>query len=507
MPALLSRGVAVMPRAETTDEGMSRTARTRPERLIEGPEVAADLARQGDEERAIAAFEAALKSNPDHADAWMGYGGVLATVGRMAEAVGAYREALALAPGLAEAYWRLANLKSVRFTPAEEAAMRALSGRADLADEDRVHLDFALGKTLEDAGDYAASFEHYQRGNLLRRRRLNYDAGRVHDHVARSMGLFTPAFFAERAGMGLAASDPIFIVGLPRAGSTLIEQILASHSQVEGTSELPDLLAMAKDLAGSRDVRGRKAGETAYPEILRSLAAADLAAMGEAFLARTRPHRKAGRPFFIDKMPNNLFHVGLIHLILPRARIIDARRGALACCFSCFKQHFTAGQAFTYDLTDLGRYWADYVALMDHFDAALPGRVHRVIHEDMVADPLGEIARLLDHCGLPFEAACMEFHHTDRPVRTPSCDQVRRPIFTDGLEQWRNYEPWLGPLKAALETYAGASAIFRDEQTGCDNRVTAGSIVPPRHADRSRSRLTSRSRRADTCRRRLKRGC
>jgi tetratricopeptide (TPR) repeat protein len=442
------------------DEGMSRTARTRRERLIEGldkgrlmMEAAAALARRGDEERAIAAYEDLLKSYPDHAKAWVGYGGVLKTVGRLAEAVAAYRKAVALAPGLAEAYWSLANLKTFRFTAAEAAAMRALSERADLADEDRVHLAFALGKALEDAGDYAASFRHYQSGNLRRRRSLNYDAGRVHDHVARSMALFTPAFFAERAGMGLEANDPIFIVGLPRAGSTLIEQILASHSKIEGTSELPNLLAVARRLAGP----GRKIGQTAYPEILRNLDAAEFKAMGEAFLTGTRPHRKEGRPFFIDKAPNNFFHTGLIHLILPRARIIDARRGALACCFSCFKQHFTTGQAFTYDLTDLGRYYADYVALMDHFDAVLPGRVHRVIHEDLVADPRAAIARLLDYCGLPFEVACVRFHQTDRPVRTPSSDQVRRPIFTDGLEHWRNYEPWLGPLKAALETYASAS--------------------------------------------------
>jgi cytochrome c-type biogenesis protein CcmH/NrfG len=420
---------------------------------------AAILAQLGDYDGAIAIYEALLKADPDAAKTWMSYGHALKTVGRLGDGIAAYRRSLALAPGVGEAYWSLANLKTFRFTAADMAAMQLQLARADLPDEDRYHLDFALGKALEDAGDYAASFEHYRAGNALRRRSLNYDAGRVHEHVARAMALFTPAFFAERAGMGAKARDPIFIVGLPRAGSTLIEQILASHSKVEGTSELPDILAIARRLGG----RERGLGEAAYPDTLRNLRAADFEGLGEAFLNRTHVYRRQGRPFFVDKMPNNFFHIGLIHLTLPNARIIDARRGALACSFSCFKQHFSTGQAFAYDLTDLGRYFADYAALMDHFDAVLPGKVHRVVHEEMVADPEREIGRLLDYCGLPFEAACLRFHDTDRAVRTPSSDQVRRPIFTDGLDQWRNYEPWLEPLRAALETHAGAGGALPRE--------------------------------------------
>ncbi|MEO8926052.1 MAG: sulfotransferase, partial [Caulobacteraceae bacterium] len=414
---------------------------------------AAALAQLGEYAEAIDAYEGLLKTHPEHPKTWMSLGHALKTVGRLDEGVAAYRKSLDLLPTLGEAYWSLANLKTFRFAAAELAAMREALAHDDLADEDRFHLDFALGKALEDAGDYAASFEHYGAANARRGKTLRYEADRVRDHAARSIALFTPAFFAERAGWGAAGADPIFIVGLPRAGSTLIEQILASHSQVEGTTELPDIIAMAKRLGG----RKRKSDETAYPEILDGLEAADIAALGEEYLQRTRVHRKHGRPFFIDKMPNNFAHVGLIHLILPHARIVDARRGPMAGCFACFKQHFARGQAFTYDLADLGRYYTDYVALMDHFDAAAPGRVHRVVYEEMVADPEREIRRLLGYCGLPFEAACLNFHANDRAVRTPSSEQVRRPIFSEGVDQWRNYEPWLGALKASLRTPATAS--------------------------------------------------
>jgi len=264
-----------------------------------------------------------------------------------------------------------------------------------------------------------------------------WDADAHTDMVARSEALFTPAFFAARRQAGSPAADPIFIVGLPRSGSTLIEQILASHSAVEGVMELPDLDIIARGLGP-------------YPEGLADFDRARLARLGEVYLERIRVHRKLGRPFFIDKMPNNFRHVGLIQLILPRAKVIDARRHPLGAGFSTFKQHFAQGQSFSYDLTDLGRYYRDYVRLMARFDVALPGRVHRVIYEDLVEDTEGEIRRLLDHCGLPFEAGCLKFHDNPRAVRTVSSEQVRRPIFRSSLEQWRNYEPWLEPLKAAL---------------------------------------------------------
>jgi hypothetical protein len=324
--------------------------------------------------------------------------------------------------------------------------MEAQLARADIADEDRFHLHFALGKALEDAGLFERSFGHYRDGAALRRKAVDYDADNTTAHTARSKAVLTRAFFEARPDWGSTAPDPIFVVGLPRSGSTLIEQILSSHSAVEGTMELPDIISIARRLGG----RTRRDQPSAYPEMLTDLDAEACRALGEEFIERTRIQRKLGRPFFIDKMPNNFAHVGLIHLILPRAKIIDARRHPLGCCFSAFKQHFARGQTFSYDLTELGRYYADYVDLMAHYDAALPGVVHRVIYERMVADPEGQVRALLDHCGLPFEPGCLKFYENDRAVRTASSEQVRRPIFTDGVDQWRSYEPWLDPLKAAL---------------------------------------------------------
>ena len=407
---------------------------------------AAALGRIGEYEAAIELYGSVLQDHPGQPKVWMSYGHALKTVGRQAEAIEAYRRTLALAPQLGEAWWSLANLKTVSFSAADVAAMDAQLRRGDLTGEDRFHLEFALGKAREDAGDFEASFGSYARGNALRRRTLDYEADETTDQARRAQALFTPAFLAAHSGQGCPAPDPIFIVGLPRSGSTLVEQILASHSQVEGTQELPDIITLARRLGG----RARKASEGRYPEALAELTAADLRSLGEEYMARAAPHRKLGRPFFIDKMPNNWAHLGLIQLILPNARVIDARRHPLGCGFSCFKQHFARGQGFTYDLTDIGRYYADYVALMAHFDAVLPGRVHRVIYEAMVADPEGQTRALLAACGLPFEDACLRFYENDRAVRTASSEQVRRPIFTDAADHWRNYDPWLAPLRAAL---------------------------------------------------------
>ncbi len=407
---------------------------------------AAALGQLGQYDRAILVYEQLLADYPAQPKAWMSMGHALKTVGRQADSVAAYRRCLDLLPSLGEAWWSLANLKTVRFSEDDLAAIRTQLARTDIGEEDRFHLDFALGKALEDAGDYEPSFAAYARGNDLRRAGLDYDADETHRHLVRSRALFTPAFFAAREGWGDDAPDPVFILGLPRAGSTLVEQILASHSAIEGTMELPDMPALAKRLGG----RSRRDADSAYPDVLSEMDADGLQALGAEYLERTRIQRKQGRAYFIDKMPNNFAHVGLIHLILPRARIIDARRHPLACCFSGFKQHFARGQGFTYDLTDLGRYYADYVALMAHFDTVLPGRVHRVIYEQMVADPETEVRKLLDYCGLEFEPACLKFYENDRAVRTASSEQVRRPIFTEGLDQWRHFDPWLGPLKAAL---------------------------------------------------------
>jgi len=400
--------------------------------------LAACLGLVGEFDRVLDLYEGLLAVYDKQPKIWLNYGHALRTVGRREDAVAAYKRCIALAPGIGDAYWSLANLKVASFSSRDEAGMAAQLERGDLSAEDRLHLHYALGKALEDRGDHAASFAHYAEGAAIRRAETPYDADETTTQMRKSKALSTAEFFAERAGFGSDVGDPIFIVGLPRSGSTLIEQILASHSQVEGTMELPDIGFIARRF------------DPRYPEALADLDRAKLAALGEDFIEATRIHRQLGRPRFIDKMPNNFHHVGLIHLILPNAKIIDARRQPLGSCFSAFKQHFAQGQNFSYDLADLGRYYRDYVELMAHFDAVLPGRIHRVIYEDLVEDTEGEVRRLLDYCGLPFEAGCLKFYENDRAVRTVSSEQVRRPIFRQGLDQWRRYEPWLGPLKQAL---------------------------------------------------------
>ncbi|HSG56978.1 MAG TPA: sulfotransferase [Paracoccaceae bacterium] len=406
---------------------------------------AAVLGRIGEFGDALQLYDQVLASQPNQPKVWMSYGHALKTVGRQADAVDAYRRSIALDPGMGEAWWSLANLKRVTFDAADRAAMRAALATG-LSDEDRFHLEFALGKAEEDAGDYAASFAHYQTGNASRRAMVRYDAAEMEAHVTRSAALFTPEFFAERAGWGCSAPDPVFILGMPRAGSTLIEQVLASHSAVEGTMELPDIPHLAARVGG----RKLRSEASAYPEALADLSADDCRALGEEYLTRTRIQRKTQAPLFIDKMPNNFMHIGMIRLILPNARIIDARRHPLACCFSNFKQHFARGQAFSYDLSEMGGYYRDYTLAMAQFDAVQPGAVHRVFYEAVVADLEGETRRLLDYLGLPFEPACLTYYQSDRAVRTASSEQVREPIFRQGLDQWRHFEPWLGPLKAAL---------------------------------------------------------
>jgi tetratricopeptide (TPR) repeat protein len=411
----------------------------------------AELAgRIGEFDEAIALYEKVLADAPHQPRVWMSFGHMLKTVGRQADGVAAYRRAIDLAPQLGEAWWSLANLKTVRFAADDITVMEQQLARTDLAEDDRFHLDFALGKALEDRGAAAASFAHYAAGNDLRRAGLDYDAAEMSAFVDRLIALCTPEFFAARADQGCDAPDPVFIVGMPRAGSTLVEQILSSHSQVEGTSELPDIPAMARR-------------ETTYPEGMDTFTAARLRELGEEYLQRTRIQRKSGKPFFIDKLPNNWLHTAFIRLILPRAKVVDARRHPLGCCFSNFKQHFAKGQAFTYALDDMGRYYADYVRLMAHLDAVQPGKVHRVIYERMVDDTEAEVRALLGFCGLDFEPACLAFHETERAVRTASSEQVRRPIFREGTEAWKPFEQWLGPLKAALgpvlECYPAAPAF------------------------------------------------
>ncbi len=416
---------------------------------------AAILARIGDLEQSIEIYAEVLAAYPHQPKIWMSYGHALKTNGREQESIAAYRKSIALSPGLGEAYWSLANLKTLRFVAQDIEAMRRQLGRADLTDEDRFHLHFAFGKALEDAHTYAESFEHYALGNRLRRARIVYAADEMSEHVRRCKALFTPAFFAQRRGHGSAARDPIFIVGLPRAGSTLLEQILASHPLIEGTMELADIPALANSLSG----KARKPEGGDYPQALAALSAEACRDLGERYIEQTRIQRKTDAPYFIDKMPNNFAHIGLIQLILPNAKIVDARRHPLGCCLSGFKQHFARGQSFTYSLEEIGKYYRDYVELMAHFDVVLSGRVHRVIYETLIEDTAGEVRRLLEYCGLPFEEACLRFFENERAVRTASSQQVRRPIFREGVDQWRRYEPWLGALKEALgptlEAYPG----------------------------------------------------
>ena len=408
---------------------------------------AAAYGRIGGHEEALGLYRQVLDARPREPKLWLSYGHILKTVGNQPEAVAAYRQAIAIEPTLGEAWWSLANLKTIRFDDGDVAAMRSALESAKLSHDERFHLHFALGKALEDRGDAESSFRHYAEGNRLRRKRLDYDPTVIPEHVDRSVALFTSGFFASRRDWGCERPDPIFIVGMPRAGSTLVEQILASHPQIEGTAELPDIPALARRLDG----RKHKGEASHYPECLAEMGAAELAALGEEYLERAQVQRFTDRPLFIDKLPNNWAHVGLIRLILPNARIIDARRHPVACCFSNFKQHYARGQKFSYDLAEVGQYYCDYVRLMRHFDQVLPGKVHRVIHEELVADPEQEVRRLLDFLDLPFDPACLAFYENPRAVRTASSEQVRRPISREGLEQWKLFEPWLGPLKQALQ--------------------------------------------------------
>jgi tetratricopeptide (TPR) repeat protein len=407
---------------------------------------AAILGALGEHEESLRLYREVLDAYPNQARIWMSYGHALKTSGRDEEGIGAYRKSIELLPELGESYWSLANLKTFRFSAQEIGAMRSTLRVKNLDAHERFHFHFALGKALEDEADFDQSFEHYSEGNRLRRLEIRYDADENRERLRRSHALFTREFLGERADAGCLAPDPIFIVGLPRSGSTLLEQILASHSQVEGTMELPDLIAMARRVAGTADD-----GEGAnYPGVLAALSADQWRGLGEEYLERTRIYRKRSTPFFIDKMPNNFLHLGLILVALPNAKIIDARRHPLACCLSGFKQHFAMGQHFSYSLEDVGRYYRDYVAFMAHFDRVAPGRVHRVLYESLVENTETQVRALLDYCGLDFEPSCLRFYENSRAVRTASSEQVRRPIFRDGVEQWRNFEQWLAPLKTAL---------------------------------------------------------
>ena len=399
----------------------------------------------GQNAEAIALLQQVIAENPDDARLRLFYGHLLRETGDQAGAIEAYRQALVMQPGMGEAYWNLADLKTVRLTADDREAMEQFAHRAPPG-PGRAELEFALGKACEDAGLYAQAFEHYARGNASHRATIFFVPDDLTQSVRRSKTLLTKQFFADRAGWGSQRADPIFIVGMPRSGSTLLEQILASHSQVEGTRELPDVPGMVRELI----VSAKPAGESNYPDLVGTLRQDELEAYAARYLQQTQVHRPLGRPRFVDKMPGNFAHVGLIQLMFPRATIIDARRHPMGCCFSCFRQLFGRGQPFSYDQQELGLHYRDYCELMEHFDAVLPGHVHRVYYEQLVADPEAEVRRLLEHAGLPFEPGCLKFYENRRVVTTISSEQVRRPINADAVEQWRHFEPWLGTLAETL---------------------------------------------------------
>ena len=403
----------------------------------------------GDHEGGIRSFAAVLADTSPQsrlaADLHLSIAHSLKTLGHRAESIDEYRKAIEVRPNFGDAYWSLANLKTYQFSAEEIARLEAAEADPAIAAIDRYHICFALGKAYEDAADYAASWRFYERGNALKRAESRYRAELLEQNTANQKRICTREFFRERAGYGAASREPIFILGMPRAGSTLLEQILASHSHVEGTQELANVPRAVLDLQGyDPDLNNPR-----YPACLASMAANEFRALGEKYLADTQVYR-SGKPHFIDKMPNNFRHIGLMHLMLPNAKIIDARREPMACCFGNLKQLYARGQEFVYSIEDIARYYRTYLELMEHWDAVLPGRVLRVYHEDVVDDLEGSVRRMLDFCELPFEAACLEFHRTERSIKTASSEQVRQPIFREGLDQWRNYETWLGSLRAAL---------------------------------------------------------
>jgi len=405
---------------------------------------AAAAAGLGEHERAVALYRALLRQEPDDAEIHLSIAHAQKTLGRREESIESYRRAASCRPNFGDAYWSLANLKTYRFSDAELERLRAAEATA-ASDVDHYHLCFALGKALEDRGEFAEAFGWYSRGNALKHAESNYRPEIIENNTRQQIAVCTPDFFAARTGWGLDSPDPIFIVGLPRSGSTLLEQILASHSLVEGTQELSNVQQIVQNMLG----RDPDLDQPRYPRVLAEMSAEDFRTRGAQYLEETRVYR-SGKPLFIDKMPNNFRHIGLIHLMLPNARIIDARREPMACCFSNLKQLFARGQEFTYSIEDIARYYRTYLELMRHWDRVLPGRVLRVQYEDVVQDLEGNVRRILAFCGLEFEPACIEFHKTARSVRTASSEQVRQPLNREGLDQWKHFEPWLGPLQDAL---------------------------------------------------------
>ncbi|HEY1614003.1 MAG TPA: sulfotransferase [Rhizomicrobium sp.] len=405
---------------------------------------AALLSRSERYDEALSFYRELTEKYPDSAEFWIGLGSALRSLGGYTkECIVAFRTAAKICPSMGTAWWSLASLKTVRFTSDDIDIMELQFVRSAISGEQRANLHYALGKAYGDLKEYEKSFGHYSKGNAIRRIGLDYDADETTFMVTRAKTVFTPKFFREKAGMGCSSAAPIFVLGLQRAGSTLVEQILGSHSAIEPSGELPFVLKVVGE-----DVMPKTGPD--YPFGMDRLESADARNLGEKYLALAHGKRSSGRPYFVDKCPFNLWHVGLIHLMLPNAKIIDVRRHPLGCCFANFTMNFAHAPPLSYKLSDIGRFYADYVRLMSHFDRVLPGKIHRVIYEDLVSDVETEVRRILEFLELPFDARCLEYYKTDRAFNSFSNEQVRSPIFNDGVERWRNYEPWLGPLRMAL---------------------------------------------------------
>jgi len=416
-----------------------------PRNVLYDVTLAAQEQALGNFDAALEIYDEVLSRHGELAQVLTSRGHALKTCGRSEEAVLSYQRAYEVQGDYGDAYWSLANLKTYRFSDAEIERMTSQEASASISLENQYHLCFALGKALEDRKEFRSSFDYYEKGNRLKRDDSGYRSETLEAELATQKTLFDGAFFDSRSDHGCDSEAPIFVVGLPRAGSTLIEQILASHSAVDGTMELANIIGMANRLNGLK----RRGVVAPYPAILNDLSAKQTRELGEQFIKDTQHHRGDG-VFFIDKMPNNFRHIPLIQLILPKAKIIDARRHPMACCFSGYKQLFAEGQEFTYGLDEIGRYYRAYVDVMQHWESVLPGRILRVQHEDVIEDLEGQVRRILSYCGLPFEQACVNFHETERAVRTPSAEQVRQPIYKSGMEQWQHYAEHLKPLESAL---------------------------------------------------------
>jgi tetratricopeptide (TPR) repeat protein len=439
-----------LPEAEAAVRHLLKIEPENPQNWVQLGNVCTRLMRQPD---ALTAFEEAARLNPGEVRLRLSIGHLHKTLGHRRECEEAYKACLGLDPSFGEAFWSLADLKNYSFSDVEIAAMQALLQGDGGDHRDQAQLHFALGRAFEHKKDYAAAFDHYATGNTRRRKTISFDMELFESKCRRVLTCFDTAFFAERAKAGCSDRAPIFVVGLPRSGSTLVEQILASHSSVEGTFELPNVLTIVREFDHANPQHD------AYPENVRAVPLEQFAILGRRYIEETAPLR-SGRPHFIDKMPNNFSHVGLIHSMLPNAIIIDVRRHPMDACFSTYKQYFAEGQSFSYDLDDLGRYYRCYLSLMDHWDAVLPGKVLHLRYEELVRDPETNIRRLLTHCGLHFEAACLAFHETKRPIRTASAEQVRQPLYASGVGYWKHFESQLEPLRRALGDSMGR---FADE--------------------------------------------